>query len=255
MYSLITKIKEKKELRGLADSFVQQTLTQVLKKNNLSLPLTPVAERIIMKEVRAQLRRHVGQFQTSKDQVGLLRTKNYPELLRTHASTRERLPDYPFFRQKIAAFAARSILDIGCGLNPVALATKGMRYWATDINESDLAIVHQFFKQEGLDGQTRVLDAKTESSFPQADLTLLLKVVDLLDHKGHKRTEQLLKVLNSPHLIISFSTKTLSGKPMNHPQRGWIEHLLPRLGYSFTVWKTKNELYYFASIRDQRETH
>ena len=40
----------------------------------------------------------------------------------------------------------KSILDLGCGINPLALAEKGVKYYASDINSEDLNIVREFFK-------------------------------------------------------------------------------------------------------------
>lgn len=246
MEQIIRKIKSKKELSGLADSFVAETLSSVLKKNKLSFPLSDYAEKVIIKETRAKLRRHGGQFQSKVDRIDLISSGKYNELLSAHVSTRERKEIYPELIKKIYALHPRSILDIGCGLNPLAIARPNVHYVASDINEADLEIVQAFFKKEGIDGKTMVLDARKATSFPKADVCLLFKVVDLLDVKGHKNTEQVLTLLNCKHIFISFSTKTLSGKPMNHPQRGWIEHLLNRLGYTFDLWKTKNEIFYSA---------
>lgn len=245
MEDLIAKIKQKKELRGLADSFVSEELAKVLRRNKISKPRNVRDESIIIKEVRAVLRKHTGRFNQGKEQEGLLSEKRYSDLLNTHQSTKERLPDYPEFTKRILAYNPKSILDIGCGLNPLALARPKITYFASDINESDLKIVKSFFAQEHISGEVFVADAKKTRTYPKADIALLLKLVDLLDEKGHKKTEELILSLSSPVLVISFSTKTLSGKSMNHPQRGWIEQLCTRLGYTFSTWKTKSELYYF----------
>lgn len=243
MHDLVAKIKHKKELQGIADSFVIATLEEIIKKNRFVLPLAPKSEKLLIKEVRAKLRRSAGRFATQVK-------PDSENALHLHASTRERQADYALLKEKIYALKPQSILDIGCGLNPIALAKPGVKYFASDINESDLELVAKHFKKNRLDGQVYVSNALTETQFPEADLALLLKVVDLLDKKGHKRTEQVLKQLQVRHIVVSFSTKTLSGAPMRHPQRGWIEQLLTRLNYSYTIWKTKNEIYYFITKSD-----
>jgi len=58
------------------------------------------------------------------------------------------------------------------------------------------------------------------------------------------KAEKIIRKIPSQYLLISFSTKTLSGRPMNHPQRGWIEQLTKRLGYGFEIIKSKNEIFY-----------
>ncbi|MEK6898511.1 MAG: hypothetical protein AABW79_00245 [Nanoarchaeota archaeon] len=238
MKDLIRKIKEKKELSGLADSFVSQALDKVLKKH--STPRSPKEEKLIIKETRAMLRKSAGRFLDSN----LIENKDQ-SILEAHSSTRERLAIYPELKKKIYSLNPKSILDIGCGLNPLAIAKKHVKYIATDINENYLKIVSNFFKKEKIEGDTMILDVKTSSSFPKADLCLMLKLVDVIEEKGHKRTEEIIKSLNCKDIIISFSTKTLSGKPMNHPQRGWIEQLCNRLNLKFSIWSTPNEIFYF----------
>ena len=241
---LAEKIKQKKELRGLADSFVEKELNEYIKRTNLSFPLNKKTEKKICKAVRAELRNYTGQFQHLKQREHLIQEGSYLELLKTHASTRERLPNYSVLKEIIANLKPRSILDIGCGLNPIALASQGIFYYASDIKEDELEIVSQFFKKENIKGKVFYADARTERIWPKADLCLLLKIVDLLDKKGHKKAEELIRSLNCKHIIVSFSTKTLSGRPMNHPQRGWIERLCARLGYKIKLVKTHNELFY-----------
>ena len=122
-----------------------------------------------------------------------------------------------------------------------------MKYYAYDINQSDLNIVQKFFDSQKINGKTNLIDLRDiNEEFPTADICLLFKVLDLVDKKGHKKAEEIIKKIKSRYLLISFSTKTLSGKSMHHPQRGWIERLLSRLGFKFNIIKTKNEIFYLA---------
>lgn len=224
---LLYKIKNKKELGGIDDSFVIETLQYIQRK------YPKAKEKELIKRTREILRRKIGSFNTdSISPAG------------SHLSVKERQRYYDEFKSKVYSLNPKSILDIGCGLNPLALAKPGVYYIATDINASNLNVIDEFFRKNKISGETLALDA-TKAVFPEADLALLLKVVDLLDKKGHKKTEEILKSLKSRNIIVSFSTKTLSGKPMNHPQRGWIERLLNRLEYRFSIWRTNNEIYYF----------
>ena len=241
---LVEKIKQKKELRGLADEFVKQELESYLEKTHTPFPLDYKSEKVIIKAVRAELRRYVGRFQSSKKHENLLEAKDYSAILKTHASTRERLPHYEILKKIIHSLKPKTILDIGCGLNPIALAEPGIAYYACDIKEDELKLVESFFKAKGITGRVFFADARTERNFPKTNLALVLKVIDLLDNKGHKRAEELIRSLDCDNIIVSFSTKTLSARPMNHPQRGWIERLATRLGYTFKLIKSPNELFY-----------
>lgn len=239
---LVGRIREKKSLQGIADSVIETELEGYLRSNKLDLSsLNDKDSKIIVQDVRQKLRRLAGSFQ----QVD----KDMDNPLLSHASTRERLEFYPALRQKLNAIQVNSILDLGCGINPLALATTSVKYHAYDINENDLSKVQDFFDKNNISGTTKVLDLRNVSNidFPEADLCLMFKVLDVIDEKNHKKSEELIRKIKSRYLLISFSTKTLSGAPMRHPQRGWIERLLTRLGFTFESFSSKNEIFYLAA--------
>lgn len=246
MKDLIIKIKRKKELQGLADSVISEKLKNHLERNNIDLQETSEKEKkIIIKDIRSQLRLLVGRFQTGiKNKKFLLQTRQLNKLLKTHTSTAERLDFYPEFKQLLKKLNTKSILDLGCGLNPIALATPEIKYYASDINIDDLEILKEFFKQNEIKGEVFVLDLQNlPKKLPKTDVCLLLKVLDIIDPK-HKITEPLLKQIPSKKIIASFSTKKLSGKRMNVPKRFWFENLLKRINYSFKKLEIENEIFY-----------
>jgi hypothetical protein len=138
---------------------------------------------------------------------------------------------------------------LGCGINPLALSESGTKYYAFDINREELELVQKFFKMNHIQGEASFCDLWNIEAckFPESDLCLIFKVFDVIEKKGHKLAEKIISKINSRYLLISFSTKTLSGKPMNHPQRGWIERLLHRLNFSFRIIKSSNEIFYLAN--------
>lgn len=227
--SLIQAIKQKKELRGIADAIVASELSKVLKQINKP-ELSAREERLVLKEVRARLRNLTGRFVSAEED--------------SHRSVEERGLSYALLHTELQRLAPHKIIDLGAGLNPLRLATKKTEYYAYDINESNVTTVNAFFKKQAIKGKAFVHDVRIPYPYPAADLALLLKLVDLLDTKGHKEAEQLMRLLPVKVLIVSFSTKTLSGKPMNHPQRGWIEQLCVRLGWKYNKVTAPNELFY-----------
>ncbi|MBX4211895.1 hypothetical protein KW787_00355 [Candidatus Pacearchaeota archaeon] len=234
---LITKIKEKKELSGLSSKIVEEELNKETKNIDLA-SLSEKEIKVIIKSVRNSLRKLTGRFQyTSKKE----------NILDAHASTKERKEDYPFLKSMLKDLNVQSILDLGCGLNPLALAEPSLEYYAVDIKEDELKIIHDYFKLNNIKGRAFFYDVrKIKDDLPRTDITLILKLFDVLESKGHKLAEKIINHIHSKHILISFSTKTLSGKPMNHPQRGWIEHLLARLNYKFKMLARKNEIFYLA---------
>lgn len=246
---IIKDIKEKKELRGISDDVVQNVLTEYLRKNRISLSnKSQKQKKILLKEVRSQLRLLAGRFQKStKSKDSLLIHGKINSLLETHSSTAERISFYPAFRNLLSELKVTSLLDLGCGLNPIALASKKYVYYASDINEADLATVSNYFKTKGFKVSTFVLDIrKIQEPLPQTDVCLLLKLLDVVDPK-HNLSENILKSIPSKKIIVSFSTKKLSGKKMNFPRRYWFEKLLAKLGYIYKTVESDNEIFYIIT--------
>ncbi|MEI6849641.1 MAG: hypothetical protein WCK29_01255, partial [archaeon] len=170
------------------------------------------------------------------------------ELLETHNSTKERLADYPIIKDLILKLNPKSILDLGCGLNPLALldTIKNMEYYASDINENDLELINKYFRLNNIKGKAFVYDLRTIGSekLPCADLCIIFKVLDIIEKKGHRLAEKILSSVDSKQFLVSFATRKLSNKPMNRPKRGWFEYLLKRLNYSFEILELGNEVIY-----------
>lgn len=246
---VLEKVKQKKELSGIDDSIILESIHRNIKKFNINIEKAkPKDYKELIKIIRADLRKYAGRFQFSlKDRLELLEKGEIEYLLKTHSSTKERLESYPIIKRVIGELDIKSILDLGCGLNPIALSERGINYYACDINKHDLILVKKFFRKNNIDGEVFICDLRNlkYETLPSADLVLLFKVLDVIENRGHKLAEQIISTLKCRYLIASFSTKTLSGKPMNHPQRGWMERMLSRLNYKFKIVKTKNELFYF----------
>ncbi len=247
MNQLVSKIKEKRELSDLPDSLVKEALKDYLKKRNIDIPKKEKQQKIIVKEVRAELRKYTGRFQIKspfEKRKKLLEEYKIIELLKTHTSTKERLDDYDKIKELIYSSNPKSILDLGCGLNPIAIAKNGVKYYAYDIKESELRLIELYFKKNKIQGKTFFEDIREIEEFPKTDMCLIFKTLDIIESKGHKKAMEILQKIPSKKIIVSFSTKTLSGKPMNSPRRQWFENLLNALNYKFEIFKIKNEIFY-----------
>jgi len=248
---IIYEIKKKKELAGISDSAIENALSDYLEKQKISLEkLTRREIKIIVKEVRANLRNIVGKFQRKfRKRSYLLSSQNFQELLLSHSSTAERIDFYNELRKIIKNTGAKTILDLGCGLNPLALASSETFYCASDINEQELKIVSDFFRQKNFKGETFVCDLKKmDKTLPKSDLCLLFKVLDVVDPAGKNRgkiTKKILLEIPCKKFLVSFSTKKLSGKKMNFPRRLWFERILKKLKVNFSTFESTNEFFYF----------
>lgn len=263
LQQLIIEVKKKKELRELAEEFVKKQLIIILNQNpqiqlQLKSKFNPKSSdyKQIIKLTRNKLRRAYGLFRQEKIDLG---TDDYLELLKKHSSTRERLEIYPRLYSQIFKITGKpkTILDLGCGLNPLSIEfmnLKCLNYYAYDLNEKEIEILNRYFqKSQSFCGQTEIFDI-TEleklKNLPKADLCFLFKMTDILDAgKGHKNTEIALQNIPARFIIVSFPTKTMSGKPMNAPRRKWMEWLCNRLGYGYQILEFENEIFYVIKKR------
>ncbi len=251
MRTIIKKIKQKPELSSISDEVIKEALAPYEKKHNISIKnLKEKEQKIIIKEIRAKLRKLAGQYQKStKKRIAFLKQDKIKELLKTHSSTAERINFYPKLKALLRKLKINSILDLACGLNPLALSNKKTTYYAADINESELSIIGQYFIKNKIKGKTFSLDLRhTEkiSKLPKTDITFLFKVLDIIEEKGHKIAGEIISKIKSEYILISFPTKKLSGKPMQNQRRHWLERLLKAKGIKFKTIKSENEVFYLV---------
>ncbi len=250
--NLINAIKQKKELSDISNSLISDILNKYLKKHKIYLEaLNKKDIKLIISSVRAELRLYSGRFQKStKDKELLLKQNKIIELLKTHSSTSERLDFYPELKKIISSLNISSILDLASGLNPLALASSNIEYYAIDIKESEIFLINQFFKKHKIKGKAIVSDIRTLDKFPKADLCILFKILDILDN-SYELAQKFLKNINCRYFLISFSTITLSGKRMKIPRRFWLERILNNLNFKFKIFSSNNEIFYLIEKSTQ----
>jgi 16S rRNA (guanine(1405)-N(7))-methyltransferase len=140
------------------------------------------------------------------------------EIMRHHASTRERLPILEsFYATTLASIGpVRSVLDLACGLNPLALAwmplAPGASYYACDIYADMIAFLNGFFALAGVSGLARVCDLAAGAPAEQADLALVLKALPPLEQQAKHAGRDLLRALNARHILVSFPAHSLGGR-------------------------------------------
>jgi hypothetical protein len=251
MESLIEQICAKKELKGIDRKIVQEFLDNYAKKHKINKEkLTLSEQKIVLTDIRRELRALTGRFHSfdAKQEAIhlLLKKREYATILKLHTSTREREAFYQKLRTTIDTYAPKSILDIGCGINPLVCARPNCTYYAYDIQAEDLALLEKFGEQEGLILKTVHTDIRKCTQFPMVDMVLAFKIFDLLDTKGHANATRILRLLRTPVVLASFATRSLSGKKFANSRRIWFERLLKAEGYSYTRNVESNECFYLA---------
>jgi len=235
---MIEDIKGKKY--KVPDKFVKYLLDYYLKRNNsmrkfLDKPKSKKYKKIV-RAVRGMLHKITGAYFSKK------------RGLEKHASSRERMEFYNALYKKIFKITGKpkSILDLGCGLNPLSygLMDVNAKYYAYDLDEMNIDEVKQYFIKNKIEGKAEVANLLEEKTFEKTDIAFLFKLLDIIDFKGHKNAEELIRKLKSDWIVVSFSTLTLGRRRMSHPRRGWFEVMIERLRLSYTKFSEKNEVFY-----------
>jgi 16S rRNA (guanine(1405)-N(7))-methyltransferase len=147
------------------------------------------------------------------------------EIMRHHASTRERLPILDqFYATTLAAIGpVRSVLDVACGLNPLAIAwmplAEGFEYYACDIYADMAAFLNGFFRLAGVRGEAGICDLVSRPPRARADLALVLKALPVLEQVDKRAGRDLLRALDAPYMLVSFPARSLGGRG-----KGMVEH-------------------------------
>lgn len=243
MEELIKKIKAKKPLDRLDDTFVLEYIQDFFKKNNnyrkkfLENNLKKKDVKFLVKSVRNGLNKVYGQFWLS-DKLTLL----------SHKSTAERSLMYDKLYDFIFAITGRpkTILDLACGLNPLTYKRIGydVCFIVTELTDYDCNKLRQYFIQNGINGEVIKADLRKDINFPSIDVCFMFKLFDSIEAKGHLLAERLIKNINAKYIVASFSTQNIRGRKMNYPKRVWFEIMLKRLNYLYVKREENNEVFY-----------
>lgn len=172
------------------------------------------------------------------------------DLMRRHASTRERLPILDTFYRTLLAEVGpvQSVMDVACGLNPLALPWMGLPdtiwYFAYDIYWDLMGFLGSYLMLSGGRRQAAVLDVTGELPDEQADLALVLKTLPCLEQIEKGAGLRLLDGLHAPVLIVSFPVGSLGGhgKGMRENYEAQFRGMVAGRGWDITRFEFKTEL-------------
>jgi len=169
-----------------------------------------------------------------------------------HASTRERLDHLDRFYDELRSRIGTpdSILDLACGLGPLAAPWLGLppgaAYHAWDIDVAMIEFVGGCLSQLGLQAHAVAVDLLDVPSWPATDVALVLKTLPCLDQQHPGASEALLAAIPAPRLVVSFPTRSLGGraKGMHHTYSKRFEALLEARSWAAEVFEIGPELVY-----------
>ncbi len=272
---LVAAVKAKKGLSTLDDAFVREKIERVLRGDATIARKLESAKSVeqflrsstwdeILKRVRKELRAVYGVFQ-SGDREALLSRLHQPgadtaelieDLLETHVSTKERVPHYATIARELAARitpAPTTIVDLGCGMNPLADAYFRAAGWraswvASDVSEADMRFLTAAFASIGIEGNAVRIDLLSETKEVaklKGDVTFLLKLLDSLEESKRHISYKLFDHIKTPWIVASFPTRSIGGgKRISTAGRTWFERLLTRKEAKWETFSVPNELFY-----------
>ncbi len=139
-------------------------------------------------------------------------------IMQAHTSSRERLAYLEtFYARTLAPLGPiRHVLDVACGLNPLALPWMGLSpeacYDCVDIYADQMAFLQTWLGLIGQPGTATCSDVLLSPPHGSYDVALLLKTVPCLQQLDSSATERLIAQLDTRYLIVSFPAKSLGGR-------------------------------------------
>jgi len=140
------------------------------------------------------------------------------QLLKAHASTRERLPIQSLFYQKIFRLTGtpRVVLDLACGLNPFALPWMGLpretAYFAYDLHQPRVDLINAFFQHIGQTGGAYHQDILVEPPEMEADVVFFFKEAHRFEQRERGVNRLFFNQLRTRWLLVSLPTVSLNGQ-------------------------------------------
>lgn len=170
--------------------------------------------------------------------------------MESHASTRERVPILTdFFAHTLASLAPiHSILDLGCGLNILALPWMPLAqdpiYQGLDIFQDLVDFSTEFLQHFHLRGRMQCADILTSLPRQRTQLALALKILPTLEQIEKNSVRDWLESIPAEHLLISYPVASLTGKGKGMPDHytQQINQLVQNLGWQMHRFDFQTEI-------------
>lgn len=205
--------------------------------------------KILLKAVRRKLHNIVAPYLGEPDYAALTgelheignvsldshQLKQYcRKVLSQHASTAERIPLMPKFYSQLftATGKPQIILDLACGLHPLAFPWMGLpttvHYHAYDILQPRVDFINEFFTKLGMAPLAENRDILVSPPTHHADLGLFFKEAHRFEKRQPGCNRAFWESLNVKKLAVSLPSQNLSGThSLLDPHRNLVDANLP----------------------------
>ena len=257
--SIVRDIAQSKKYRGVGIS--EQTIRDIVLTELERQPNPKTAIQSARKKLHEVIALYLGDpdYDTAKQQI----TAAYEsgdadtvkrmciDLMREHDSTRERLELLDDFYPRIFAVTGRPavLLDIACGLNPLALPWMDLppdaRYYAYDIHQQRVEFLNHFFARQGVGGAAIMQDILVNPPHETGDVALLLKELHRMEKRRRGIVLPLLDVLSVRWIVLSSPTRSRTGRhTVKDAYRRQVHALVAERPWTITEIEFTNELVY-----------
>ena len=176
------------------------------------------------------------------------------QIMAKHHSTRERLPILEtFFHETLASISpVRSILDLACGFNPLALPwmpiAEDFQYKGCDIFSDMVDFLTVFSSHFSMDAEFSTCNLIDCNFSGQYQVAFLLKTIPCLEQLESDFGSKLLEAIPADFLLISFPVRSLSGrgKGMRESYANRLEQILSRQDWPVQTFEFSDELAYLV---------
>jgi len=242
----------------ISDAHLSQSVDQILKDKKyrqLGIPRETVEdlilhenipgldEKVVLKRVRKKMHHLIAPY---LEDLNYAQASNWLEeayqstqqepikaaclrIMQLHASTRERLPHLDEFYATIFFNCGKpeSILDLACGLNPLAIPWMDLpantEYHAYDIHTPRIELINHFFRLEHRSPLGEVRDILIHPPEIKADLAFFFEEAHRMEQRRKGANRELWAALKVKNLIISLPAFSLNG---NHDLRQQMRQLV-----------------------------
>ena len=252
---VVAAVRRGARYRDIDEGLVRRVAAAELAKGRRVKEAVKAARSKLHQVAGAYIEKQIGYTQLIEQLEGLPADQSDPDLqsfcrqaMQFHTSTLERLPILEnFYSQTLLSIAPiRSVLDLACGLNPLALPwmplSEDVEYHACDIYTDMVDFLQLFLEHLNINGNAFLCDLVETIPSNQVHLALLLKTIPCLEQLDKSIAPRLLDSIHAEHILVSFPVHSLGGR-----SKGMLENYEARFRQLLTGRSWQVQRYEFAS--------
>ena len=271
--AVVTAVKQSKKYRDTSEATIRELAAEALRQYKKPKQ----AEKAVRKRLHSIMAPYLGDpdYEEAARQLAAAFANGNQDQIRavcldimhSHLSTRERLPILDNFYRTIFQVTGQphSILDIACGLNPLALPWMGLsvnseqltvnrdvvRYYAYDVHEPRIEFINHYFALAGLPPLAQVQDVALCFPEESGDVALFLKEMPRFERNYHGLGRPLLEAIRARWLVVSFPTiSTHGGRNLTGRYRDFMHELIEGQAWPVTELLFEGELVFVLDKGD-----